>query len=110
MPIVVKPTDVRTIEGDGWTQVILADRENIGVPAMTAQRWVLAPNAQGPQLTHNGADQLLYVIRGGGSAQVDEKTFLLDEESVLWLEAGETYQFVAADQGLEILQGYAPGE
>jgi hypothetical protein len=29
---------------------------------------------------------------------------------VLWVEPGEKYQFIAGPQGLEILQGYAPGE
>jgi mannose-6-phosphate isomerase-like protein (cupin superfamily) len=54
-------------------------------------------------------DQLLYVIRGNGTAEVDERTFPLEEESVLWLESGEQYCFIAGENGLEILQGYAPG-
>jgi mannose-6-phosphate isomerase-like protein (cupin superfamily) len=54
-------------------------------------------------------DQLLYVIRGNGTAEVDERTFPLEGESVLWLEPGEQYCFIAGENGLEILQGYAPG-
>jgi glyoxylate utilization-related uncharacterized protein len=61
-------------------------------------------------LTQEAAEQMLYVISGGGKAVVDGEDFALDTESVLWVEQGEQYQFVAGDAGLDILQGYAPGE
>jgi quercetin dioxygenase-like cupin family protein len=53
---------------------------------------------------------LLYVIRGSGTAVVNGEDMPLNDESVLWLEPGEQYQFIAGADGLEILQGYAPGE
>ena len=77
---------------------------------MVARRWTLEPNATGPMLTQGDSEQLLYVIRGSGIALVNGEELPLDRESVLWLEPGEKYQFVAGDSGMEILQGYAPGE
>lgn len=110
MPIIVDTQDVRvTRQGAGWKEITLADVQIIGAPAMVARRWVLEPQAQGPELIHGETDQLLYVIYGSGNAIVNGEKLPLDEESVLWLEPGERYHFLAGKDGLEILQGYAPG-
>lgn len=111
MPIIVKAEETKvTRRGTGWREITLADAQTIGAPAMVARRWLLDPGAQGPELTQGDTDQLLYVIRGSGRAIVDGREFPLTEESVLWLEPGEGYRFIAGADGLEILQGYAPGE
>ena len=78
--------------------------------AMLARRWIFDPGMEGPKNTQGDHVQLLYVISGSGKAIVDGQSFELDHESVLWLEPGETYHFVAGKEGLEILQGYATGE
>jgi quercetin dioxygenase-like cupin family protein len=110
MPIIINAEDTKiTRQGEGWTEVTLADPQIIGAPAMVARRWVLEPGAQGPDLVLGNADQLLYVIQGSGMAIVDGAEFPLADESVLWLEPGEQYRFIAGENGLEILQGYAPG-
>ncbi len=109
MPIIVNADDVRIKRGDGWTQIIVADAGVIGVPAMTACRWVFEAEARGPQQQQGDTDQLLYVIRGSGLAVVNGQEMPLTAESVLWVEPGEQYQFVAGPAGLEILQGFAPG-
>lgn len=111
MPILVNPEDVKvTGRGDGWTEMTIADSQTFGAPAMIARRWLFEPGAKGPEKVQEDVDQLLYVIRGSGSAVVDGVTMPLNDESMLWLEPGERYQFVAGADGLEILQGYAPGE
>lgn len=110
MPIIVNAEDVQvTRQGQGWTELTLADNKTTGTPAMVARRWVLEPSAQGPELVQGNTDQLLYVIRGSGTAIVNDQEFPLADESVLWLEPGEQYRFIAGQDGLEILQGYAPG-
>lgn len=111
MPIIINPDDMNvTRSGDGWVELTIADSEQIGAPAMIARRWTFEPNARGPLLTQGDTEQLLYVIRGSGTAVVDGEELSLEHESVLWVEPGEKYQFIAGPQGLEILQGYAPGE
>ena len=110
MPIILNAEETKiTRQGQDWREITLADAQTIGAPAMVAHRWVFDPNAQGPALVQGDTDQLLYVIRGSGQAVVNGQTFQLDDESVLWLEPGERYHFLAGEDGLEILQGYAPG-
>jgi quercetin dioxygenase-like cupin family protein len=107
MPTTVQANETKVIrQGNGWQEIGLADTGTFGAPAMIARRWLLAPGIQGPELVHGQEDQLLYVIRGSGTAVVNGDSLLLLEESVLWLEPGEQYQFVAGKDGLEILQGY----
>jgi len=110
MPIIVNREDVKTTsQGEGWRELTVADSETFGAPAMIAKRWQFEPGAGGPELVLGDVDQLLYVIRGSGTAVVDGVEMALTEESILWLEPGEKYRFVAGADGLEILQGYAPG-
>ena len=110
MPVIVNSEEMVIRLGEGWAETILADIQTIGAAAMVARRWIFEPGAWGPKLVHGEVDQLLYVIRGSGKAIVNGEEFLLADESVLWLEPGERYQFVGGENGLEILQGYAPGE
>lgn len=111
MPLIVKPEEMRVHQqGEGWSVITLADSQTIGAPAMVARRWVLKPGARGPERVHGEVEQLLYVIRGRGTAIVGNELLPLESETMLWLEPGDRYQFEAGDEGLEILQGYAPGE
>jgi mannose-6-phosphate isomerase-like protein (cupin superfamily) len=110
MPILINAEDVKVAHGEGWTRLTVADAELIGAPAMVTHRWIFEAKAQGPKLEQGDRDQLLYVIRGSGQAIVNGEEMPLTVENVLWVEPGEQYQFVAGEDGLEILQGYAPGE
>lgn len=111
MPKIVNPDEMpETVADDGWTVRTVADAAAIGFPAMVARWWTFPPGTHGPMQKRGQADELLYVIRGSGKAVVDGQEFELDDESVLWVEEGEMYYFVAGNTGLEILQGYAPGD
>ena len=111
MPVIVNEKDtVITRQGRGWTEVTLVEAKTIGAPAMVARRWILKPGTKGPELVQGDTDQLLYVIKGSGTALVDGVEMHLSDESVLWLEPGERFQFVTTENALEILQGYAPGD
>jgi quercetin dioxygenase-like cupin family protein len=111
MPTLINPDQMQTTRsGEGWFEVTLADSRLTGTSAMVARRWILQPGAAGPELVQGDVDQLLYVSRGGGTAVVDGQELALGYESILWVEAGESYHFVAGPDGLELLQGYAPGE
>ncbi len=111
MPTILNADDRQQYqEGEGWRIVTIADAKDIGAPAMVARHWYLDPEALGPTNTHGDTEQLLFVIKGSGSALVGEESLPLELESMLWLEPGDQYQFQAGPDGLEILQGYTPGE
>lgn len=88
-----------------WQETTLADDSTI---PMTARRLTLTAGASSPTWTHNAGDQLLYVISGNGVVRINEENHQIDHESVIWLDFGDEYQFVAAENGLEILQGFVP--
>jgi quercetin dioxygenase-like cupin family protein len=110
MPKLIKRESMSREQSDqGWTKTTLADQDAIGEPAMAAFVWEFEPDAHGPELVHAGADQLLYVIRGSGSVSIGDERLELKQETMIWMEPGDRYHFEAGAQGLEILQGYAPG-
>lgn len=111
MPIILKPEDMEVeIAEEGWMKTTLADYKTIGTAAIVAHRWSFEPLACGPEQVHGDSDQLLYVISGDGSVRVNGESLPLGKETLLWLEQGDVFQFLAGENGLEILQGYAPGE
>lgn len=111
MPTFINPDEIEEHQvGEGWRIVTLADEEDMGAPAMLARRWHIDPRAKGPLITHGDTEQLLYIIEGRGAALVGGERLPLEPETVLWLEPGDEYQFEAGEDGLEILQGYAPGD
>ena len=110
MPIILKPEIMETeTTGEGWTKTNLADHKTISTSAIVAQRWSFEPLAIGPEQKHGDTDQLLYVISGDGTVRVNGDSLPLDKETLLWLERDDVYQFFAGENGLEVLQGYAPG-
>ena len=111
MPIIVNP-EIMEVEStrEGWTKTTLADQKTIGTSAIAAKRWSFEPLAVGPEHKHGDTDQLWYVISGDGKVRVNAEYLILEEETMLWLEHGDVYQFIAGENGLEILQGYAPAE
>lgn len=109
MPRVLEPNAMQSEAGEGWKVITLANAAFIGAPAMVARRWIFQPKVVGPEATLGDVDQLLFVISGSGSAVVDGERLPLELESMLWLEPGERYRFEAGDDGLEILEGFAPG-
>ena len=110
MPSIIKPEDMQESHAEsGWTVRTVTDTEHLGAPAMVARWWTFEPGVQGPERTRGDSDEILYVIRGTGTAVVNDQKFDLEDESVLWLEEDERYYVIAGEGGLEILQGYAPG-
>lgn len=111
MPVIINPEKMKVhSQGEGWRIITLADGEAIGAETIVARRWSLAPQSRGPYTTHGDIEQLLYVISGGGVAIVGDERLPLETETMLWLEPGDGYYFEAGPLGLEILQGYPPGE
>ena len=111
MPIILKAEETRPLrEGPGWVEILLAGEGQIGEAAISTRRWSFELGAVGPQVEHGDYDEMIYVISGNGQAFVGGRQLPLQPESVLWLEAGDRYHIQAGPEGLELIQGYAPGE
>lgn len=57
---------------------------------------------------HDHGEHLLYVIRGSGSARVQDESLELAPESILWLDPGERATLIAGADGLQALTARAP--
>ena len=111
MPVIINPENMSLeLSGLGWKITALAEKDLIGTDALGARRWSLEPSAKTSQFEHGSSEQLLYVISGDGSAVVNGDTLPLGVETMLWLEPGDSCQFLAGEGGIEILQGYTPGD
>ncbi len=111
MPIIIPPKDMKIEDhGGGWITTTLADEQAIGASAIVARRWSFTPGGKTGVQVHGKAEQLLYVISGGGVASVNSEALPLEPESMLWLEPGDEYHLEAGPDGLEMLQGFAPQE
>lgn len=76
--------------------------------ALELDRLDVAPRQRREWQAHDGGEHLLYVIRGSGSAKVEDESLGLARESILWLDPGERAILIAGADGLEVLTARAP--
>lgn len=108
MPTIFNPSHLAVTRQSGATHTTLTDRAMLGADALHIERIALDPGAHTPPAQAPDAEHFLYVIRGAGSAHVGSKSFPLEPESILWLEAGDTCSLEAGADGLEVLSCRAP--
>lgn len=110
MPVIIEPDVMKVVQkGDGWTETTLADSQLINSLEMVARHWSFEPGSLTQEIQHGDHDEMLYVIAGSGIARVGSQELSLEPETLVWLEPGDRYFIQAGAEGLEILQGYAPG-
>lgn len=97
-------------QGEGWIQYNVADAEVMGAPVIAARLWKLDAGARLPERIQDDVERIFIVVSGRGTAFVDTESFALTPEGMLWLEEGDTYWFEAGDDGLELMENYAPGD
>ena len=76
--------------------------------ALELDRLKMAPRQSREWQAHDGGEHLLYVIRGSGSAEVEDQSLGLARESILWLDPGERAILIAGADGLDVLTARAP--
>ncbi|MEJ2600724.1 MAG: cupin domain-containing protein [Anaerolineales bacterium] len=110
MPVIIEPDVMKANQkGDGWTETTIGDSQLIKGLGMVARHWSFKPGTLTQEIRHGDHDEMLYVIAGSGIAHVSGKELNLEPETLVWLEPGDRYFIQAGAEGLEILQGYAPG-
>lgn len=87
---------------------VIAGTERSEAATMTLEA---AESTGGPENTHKGSDQWLFVLGGRGRAVVNGREVKLTPGSLLLIEAGEAHQIDnTGDEPLETLNFYAPPE
>lgn len=110
MPVIIEAEVMKVMQrGDGWTETSLADGQEIKGLGMVVRHWSFKPGSRSQEIQHRDHDEMLYVIAGSGMARVGSQELSLEPETLVWLEPGDRYFLQAGVEGLEILQGFAPG-
>ena len=110
MPAVVMPDQMEVeTRGEGWVIWRMVNHRVTQEPVLLLRRWVISPGARTPEEEHTtDQERFLYVIRGHGTLLVNGSPSPIDEESVIWVEPGDRFAFVAGDNGLEVLEALSP--
>lgn len=110
MPTIFEPNDLpERKEGDA-SFTTLANAAMIGVDALQVERVIVEPGQKSEPASAGEGECFLYVIRGAGWAQIEEESFALTPESMLWIESGETFTLEASEEQLEVLVCRAPAQ
>lgn len=108
MPSVFNSTDLATTRTGNIDRTTLANPKMLGAEALHVERIKLDPGAHTPAASVQAGEHFLYVIDGVGQARVGPHSFLLQPESILWLEPGDSYSLEAGADSLEVLLCHAP--
>jgi len=109
MPTIFEPRDLPVTEKHGVNIATLANHAMLGTDALQVERIILEARARSSTFESFEPERFIYVIHGKGRAAVGGQSFPLDAESMLWLEADETFYLEADADGLEVLLCHAPG-
>ncbi len=59
--------------------------------------------------THEDSDELLYILKGGGTLRLDGRNLALSPKMAVWIPKGVEHSFTAGEGGVEAVQVYSPG-
>ena len=108
MPNIFETKDLSALKRNNVNIATLANRAMLGTDALLVEHVMLEANARSAIFESGEPERFLFVLRGSGEGHVNEQTFPLEPESVLWLEAGESFTLEAGADGLDILFCRAP--
>ena len=108
MPTIFEPKDLPIDEKTGVKIATLANQAMLGTDALQVKRIMLNANSKSESFDAENMERFVYVISGGGQAQVGSESFPLEAESVLWLEKTDSFYFETEANELEFLLCYAP--
>ncbi len=108
MPTIVQPDELPRLRQKGLSLTTLGTAAMLGTDALHVERLKLDANTCTAPFGAVQAERFLYVIRGGGQAQAGSEKFALAPESMLWIEAQDSYTLESGPEGLEVLVCRAP--
>ena len=108
MPTIFEPKNLPIDEKMGVKIATLANQAMLGTDALQVKCITMDANSKSESFDAENMERFIYVIRGKGQAQVENKSFSLEAESVLWLEKTDSFHFETEANELELLLCYAP--
>ena len=108
MPKIFELKDLPATQQNGLSLTTLANASMLGADALAVDRITLDANINTSIYEAANAERFLYVIHGAGGAQVGGQVFPLEPESVLWIEAEDSYSLQSGTDGLDVLICRAP--
>ncbi len=110
MPTIFEPKDLPARKEGDATFTTLANAAMIGVDALQVERVILESGQKSEPASAGDGECFLFVIRGAGWAQVEDESFTLTPESMLWIESGEMFTLEAGEGQMEVLVCRAPAK
>jgi len=77
--------------------------------AGTVYRVTIAPGTTTARSYHARAEEYYYVLRGRGTAHLDDKAIDVKEGDFLRLPPGTAHGFIVSEEGLDLLNIHTPG-
>ncbi len=99
---------VRTLDGGRAEVQLLLDRSS-GIASASLSRIKAKPGYTIKEHRHADSEELIFVLRGGGTMTLGKHRVALEEDMALWVPRGKVHSFVAGPEGFEAIQVYAPG-
>ena len=98
-------------ENDERKRVFIVGPKTCGTKAMLVEMVIYPPGATGSDCHHEGADTLIYVLSGRGTAHSNEGPFSVRPGDVLYFPDRERHSLKAADSNeMRFLEFFVPGE
>lgn len=92
-PLVVKPNEGRVYSMGRMSAIFKADGNETTNNNLSVSEWWLEPNTEGPHNHEHTEDHLFYVIEGSLSVYLDERWFVADKGSYIYIPSGNTHGF-----------------
>ncbi len=108
MPTIFQPDELPHLRQKGASLTTLGTPATLGTDALHVERIRMDANTTTVAFGAAQAERFLYVVRGTGQAQAGAERFALAPESMLWIEAQDSYTLQSGPEGLEVLICRAP--
>jgi len=101
--------EVEAIQLPGRSFRILINPEGIGSQHITFGLAEVPEGSSLPWHTHQGSEEVIYVLQGTGSAQSDTEAKPIQPGSVLYMEAGSNHRILNEGKGeMKLLCAFSP--
>ena len=101
--------DALVVDLPGRTFKVILDDEIVGSKQMSFGVAVVPENSGLPWHSHEGSDEIIYVLQGTGAAESRNETQSIEPGTVLLMEAGSEHRILNQGKGeMKLLCSFSP--